>query len=213
MRVRESVQVRKEAALSGSGHVPRTSLTRASHGEHARGPLSKTGPHGHFFIDAGGGRSLNGSPLDPGSAPGRGNRGDSVGLRPPVARLRPDAAPDRVGRHLLVDGPALIPPGGAGLDERTQQIARRAGVGRAGSAQYDLERPVRVAVSVATHIRDQLDEPQRRAECGRALPTRTIGTAPSHRAARRIGRRCGQYPPIQIGTRGRCTGVGSRLTS
>ena len=48
MRVRESGQVRKEAALSGAGQVPRNSLTRASHGGHARRPFSRTSPHGHF---------------------------------------------------------------------------------------------------------------------------------------------------------------------
>ena len=36
MRVREPGQIRKEAALSGAGQVPRISLTRASHGGHAR---------------------------------------------------------------------------------------------------------------------------------------------------------------------------------
>ena len=41
MRDRESGQVRKEAALSGAVHVPRINLTRASHGGHARRPLSK----------------------------------------------------------------------------------------------------------------------------------------------------------------------------
>src|SRR3954453_14617393 len=43
MRARESGQVRKEAALSGSGHVPRIRLARASHDGNARGPLSKAG--------------------------------------------------------------------------------------------------------------------------------------------------------------------------
>jgi len=43
MRAREPGQVRKEAALSGSGHVPRTSLARANRDESARGPLSKAG--------------------------------------------------------------------------------------------------------------------------------------------------------------------------
>jgi hypothetical protein len=43
MRARESGQVRKEAALSGSGHVPRISLARANHGGNARGPLSRAG--------------------------------------------------------------------------------------------------------------------------------------------------------------------------
>ena len=40
-----------------------------------------------------------------------------------------------------------------------------------------------------------------------------IGTAPSQRAARRIGRLAGQLPPTQIGTRGRCTGTGAKATS
>ena len=43
MRAREPGQIRKEAALSGSGHVPRISLARASHDANARGPLSKAG--------------------------------------------------------------------------------------------------------------------------------------------------------------------------
>ena len=43
MRAREPGQIRKEAALSGSEHVPRLSLTRANHDAHARGPLSKAG--------------------------------------------------------------------------------------------------------------------------------------------------------------------------
>ena len=43
MRARESGQIRKEAALSGSGHVPRIRLARASHDGNARGPLSKAG--------------------------------------------------------------------------------------------------------------------------------------------------------------------------
>jgi hypothetical protein len=43
MRVREPGQIRKEAALSGSGHVPRIRLARASHDGNARGPLSKAG--------------------------------------------------------------------------------------------------------------------------------------------------------------------------
>jgi hypothetical protein len=43
MRAREPGQIRKEAALSGSGHVPRIRLARASHDANARGPLSKAG--------------------------------------------------------------------------------------------------------------------------------------------------------------------------
>ena len=43
MCARESGQIRKEAALSGSGHVPRIRLARASHDGNARGPLSKAG--------------------------------------------------------------------------------------------------------------------------------------------------------------------------
>ena len=43
MCARESGQIRKEAALSGSGHVPRIRLARASHDANARGPLSKAG--------------------------------------------------------------------------------------------------------------------------------------------------------------------------
>ena len=43
MRAREPGQIRKEAALSGSGHVPRIRLARASHDGNARGPLSKAG--------------------------------------------------------------------------------------------------------------------------------------------------------------------------
>ena len=43
MRAREPGQIRKEAALSGSGHVPRIGLARASHDASARGPLSRTG--------------------------------------------------------------------------------------------------------------------------------------------------------------------------
>ena len=46
MRAREPGQIRKEAALSGSGHVPRIRLARASHDASARGPLSKDGSHG-----------------------------------------------------------------------------------------------------------------------------------------------------------------------
>ncbi len=37
---------------------------------------------------------------------------------------------------------------------------------------------------------------------------RPMGTTPSHCAARRNGARFGQVPATQIGTRGRCTGVG-----
>src|SRR5436190_18639901 len=43
MRAREPGQVRKEAALSGSGHVPRTSLARANRDASARGPVSRSG--------------------------------------------------------------------------------------------------------------------------------------------------------------------------
>ncbi len=43
MRVREPGQIRKEAALSGSGHVPRIGLARVSHDASARGPFSRTG--------------------------------------------------------------------------------------------------------------------------------------------------------------------------
>src|SRR5262245_1549342 len=43
MRVREPGQIRKEAALSGSGHVPRIRLARAKHDESARGLLTRTG--------------------------------------------------------------------------------------------------------------------------------------------------------------------------
>ena len=46
MRARESGQVRKEAALSGSEQATRIGLTGASHGENAREPPSKAGPHG-----------------------------------------------------------------------------------------------------------------------------------------------------------------------
>jgi hypothetical protein len=35
---------------------------------------------------------------------------------------------------LVVDGPSLVPPSGAGLDERTQQVACAGGVGRTGAA-------------------------------------------------------------------------------
>src|SRR4051794_41542358 len=50
MRARESGQVRKEAALSGSEHVPRTSLARAKRHASARGPLSRMGRTVHFFL-------------------------------------------------------------------------------------------------------------------------------------------------------------------
>ena len=43
MRAREPGQIRKEAALSGSEHVPRICLARASHDGNARGLLSKAG--------------------------------------------------------------------------------------------------------------------------------------------------------------------------
>jgi hypothetical protein len=43
MSAREPGQIRKEAALSGSEHVPRLSLARAGHGGHARESLSRTG--------------------------------------------------------------------------------------------------------------------------------------------------------------------------
>ncbi len=43
MRAREPGQIRKEAALSGSGHVPRRSLARANRDASARGPLSRAG--------------------------------------------------------------------------------------------------------------------------------------------------------------------------
>jgi alkanesulfonate monooxygenase SsuD/methylene tetrahydromethanopterin reductase-like flavin-dependent oxidoreductase (luciferase family) len=45
-----------------------------------------------------------------------------------------------------------------------------------------------------------------------AIPA-MAGMAPSQRAARRIGTLFGQTPPTQIGTRGRCTGVGRKTTS
>ena len=46
MRARESGQVRKEAALSGSEQATRIGLTGASHDGNAREPPSKAGPHG-----------------------------------------------------------------------------------------------------------------------------------------------------------------------
>jgi hypothetical protein len=46
MSARESGQVRKEAALSGSEQATRIGLTGASHDGNARGPLSTVGPHG-----------------------------------------------------------------------------------------------------------------------------------------------------------------------
>jgi len=49
MSARESGQVRKEAALSGSEHVPRTTLARANRDASARGLLSTTGRTVHFF--------------------------------------------------------------------------------------------------------------------------------------------------------------------
>src|SRR3954451_20195768 len=52
MRAGESGQVRKEAALSGSEHVPRTSLARAKRHASARGPLSRMGRTVHFFPPA-----------------------------------------------------------------------------------------------------------------------------------------------------------------
>jgi uncharacterized membrane protein YgaE (UPF0421/DUF939 family) len=50
---------------------------------------------------------------------------------------------------------------------------------------------------------------------GRGLPpsSRKRGTAPSQRAARRIGGLAGHSPPTHTGTRGRCTGVGRKVTS
>ena len=39
-----------------------------------------------------------------------------------------------------------------------------------------------------------------------------MGTAPSQRAARAIGRLAGRTPPTQIGTRGRWTGTGVNRT-
>src|SRR3954468_16806167 len=50
MRAREPGQVRKEAALSGSEHVPRPSLARAKRHASARGPLSRMGRTVHFFL-------------------------------------------------------------------------------------------------------------------------------------------------------------------
>jgi len=49
----------------------------------------------------------------------------------------------------------------------------------------------------------------------RGLPpsSRKSGTAPSQRAARRIGGLAGHSPPTHTGTRGRCTGVGRKVTS
>ena len=43
MRAREPGQIRKEAALSGSGHVPRISLARANRDASARGTISTAG--------------------------------------------------------------------------------------------------------------------------------------------------------------------------
>ena len=124
-----------------------------------------------------------------------------------------DAAKHRLEPvDLVVDGPSLVPPGGAGLDQWTEQIAGAAGGRGAGPAEDDLEWTGYVAVAVTTDICDQVADLVDR--WGVAVPGgQEQRAAPSQRAARRIGARCGQNPPIQTGTRGRCIGRGSRVTS
>ena len=51
MPVRESGQVRKEAALSDSLHVMQTSLARAKHGGHAWVLLLDDGCTVHFYFE------------------------------------------------------------------------------------------------------------------------------------------------------------------
>jgi len=88
----------------------------------------------------------------------------------------------------------LVPPGGSGVGERSDLVARFGGSG--GAAQNDLER--------AGHVPALLREKATRSRTwsmGGMCPCFTVansGAAPSHRDARRIGHR---YPPIQIGGR------------
>jgi hypothetical protein len=76
---------------------------------------------------------------------------------------------------------------------------------------HDLER---VGLITALLV-DEVDQVVR-SSTGGMWPCRAdsnIGTAPSQRAARRIGRRRGQYPATHTGGRGRCTVAGCKDTS
>jgi hypothetical protein len=57
---------------------------------------------------------------------------------------------------LVVDRSSLVPPAGARLDQRTEQVARVGGFGRAGPAEDDLEWLAWVASAMTTDVRDQL---------------------------------------------------------
>jgi hypothetical protein len=110
MCARESGQIRKEAALSGSGHVPRIRLARASHDGNARGPLSKagctvlpghgrpSGPHSNQSLSGTTGASLAASLW--------GKRGGETPPEGPLARCRmPDGeVPPVTGLGLAGDG-------------------------------------------------------------------------------------------------------------
>ena len=102
---------------------------------------------------------------------------------------------------------ALGPPGRTRLAERSRQIRRGRRPGR-GDTRHDqvewlLAEPGGSAASgqEGAYLADGrgIRLGRRPAVVGHSR----IGTAPSHRAARRIGRRAGQTPPTHIGTRGR----------
>ena len=101
-------------------------------------------------------------------------------LDPAEHRLEPD--------DLVVDRPSLVPPGGAGLGQGAEQVARSGGVRRAGPAEHELERPVRAGLALSADVRDEVADFLDGAAGGRALRTRTAGRRrPSGRRAASVG--------------------------
>jgi hypothetical protein len=96
----------------------------------------------------------------------------------------------------------LVPPRRAGVDQRPQEVTSLGGVARADSTKDDLERTVAQLIrALPMDVRDQVANLIDRRSM--AMPGVSNGATPSQRAARRIGGRWGQNPPIQTGGWGR----------
>jgi hypothetical protein len=96
----------------------------------------------------------------------------------------------------------LVPPRRAGVDQRPEEVTSLGGVARADSPKDDLERAVAQPIrALPMDVRDQVANLIDRRSM--AMPGVSNGATPSQRAARRIGARCGQNPPIQTGGWGR----------
>ena len=188
MRAREPGQIRKEAALSGSGHVPRICLARASHDANARGPLSKAGRTVLRCSVLSRGPLARASPAASaaGEAP-RSRRSRSVSGR--TARCRPFSASRRSKAEAVAAAPRAAPGTcacrrrGPGPPARSRSASRRGGGGVRVRGRHRRSTP--------PSARAGSDGPAAAPPCGRGLamslqvpPLALLGTMS---AARPIG--------------------------